>query len=164
MNQSPISLNDYHLLDISIKHEEGYVSVGSDTYPDITDTVFTSTTSIGIPDGEDDPKDFLLGLNLKIEPKKADAYPYSVDISVQGYVTVLSDLPGENFDRQEFALINGSSLLYGALRDTLLMLTSRCVHGAIMLPTVNFLDLKNGSKNVSKNVSKKKVSVRKSKK
>ncbi len=159
MKQSPLVLNDYQLLEIAIKPEAGYVSNGIDDYPDITNTDFRSSISVGVADGESDPRDYLLSLKLEIKPIEANAFPYSIEIAVQGFVTVIHDLPIDGFDREDFAAVNGIAILYGVLRDTLLASTSRFIHGAIMLPTVNFLDLKKDLTVVSK---KKKVVKKKS--
>jgi len=38
-------------------------------------------------------------------------------------------------------LVNGSSMLYSAMREMLLTITQRCMHGPVMLPSVNFIRL-----------------------
>ncbi len=142
MKQSPLILNNYQLLEITIIPEDGYVSNGLDDYPDIANTEFTSNIAVGTAEDEEDSRDYLLSLKLKIKPREKNVFPYFIEVAIQGHVTVVHDLPIEKFDRENFAVVNGSALLYGALRDTILALTGRFIYGEVMLPTVNFLDLK----------------------
>lgn len=142
MKQSPLILNNYQLLEITVIPEDGYVSNGLDDYPDIANTEFTSNIAIGAAEDEEDPRDYLLSLKLRIKPREKNIFPYFIEVAIQGHITVVHDLPIEDFDRENFAVVNGSALLYGALRDTILALTGRFIHGEVMLPTVNFLDLK----------------------
>lgn len=45
---------------------------------------------------------------------------------------------------EDLAAVNGTSLLWSAVREQVLSLTSRMPAGPVMLPTMNFYDLKKG--------------------
>lgn len=142
MQQSPLNLDHYHFLSVSVNHDENYKGSKSDLYPDISKAELNATISVTNPLDED-KKEFGLRLQLSLKPKKEGGYPYIINISIEGFFTVLKDLKQEGFDRENFVAINGSAVLFGVLREMIMMLTSRFPAGPVMLPTVNFLDLKN---------------------
>lgn len=51
----------------------------------------------------------------------------------------MSGLPAEK--QEVLLLVNGSSMLYSALREALLTMTFRCTNGPVMLPSVHFVQL-----------------------
>lgn len=64
--------------------------------------------------------------------------PYDILLSVAGKVTVSPDYKD---DKEQIAVINGASLLYSAIREHILYLTSRYPFGSILLPTLDFRGL-----------------------
>ena len=91
-----------------------------------------------IDENKDDPKAFALKLRIVIENKEGKAAPYDIDVEAAGIFSVIPTMPIE--ERDEFVLINGCAVLYSAIRDQILTLTSRSARGSLVLPTVNFLD------------------------
>lgn len=80
-----------------------------------------------------------LDLTLKVSPLEGRNFPYSrIELGVLG-VFDDSALPADK--REDLVLVNGSSMLYGVLREVLLGLTARCIQGPVMLPTVQFVQL-----------------------
>ena len=67
--------------------------------------------------------------------------PYLVDIEAGAVVRAL---PGAEVlgDIQDLIVVNGTSLLWSAIREQVCSLTARMPAGQVMLPTVNFHDLK----------------------
>ena len=65
--------------------------------------------------------------------------PYNISLSIAGKVSVSPDYKE---DKERIAVINGASLLYSAVREHLLYLTSRYPFGSIIIPTVNFNGLR----------------------
>lgn len=67
--------------------------------------------------------------------------PYLVEVEAGAVVRVL---PGAEVVAapQDLAVINGTSLLWSAIREQVCGLTARMPVGGIVLPTVNFRDLK----------------------
>lgn len=67
--------------------------------------------------------------------------PYLVDIEAGAVVRAL---PGTEDlgDVEDLVVVNGTSLLWSAIREQVSNLTARMPAGAVMLPTVNFHDLK----------------------
>lgn len=69
--------------------------------------------------------------------------PYLVDIEAAGII--LLPKGGEQFGPPaDLVTVNGAALLWSAIREQVLTLTSRMPAGPAMLPTVHFHDLKQG--------------------
>ena len=67
--------------------------------------------------------------------------PYKIDVAVDGVVVVPKG--AEKLATPEsLAAVNGAGLLWSAVREQVLSLTSRMPAGPVMLPTVHFHDLK----------------------
>jgi preprotein translocase subunit SecB len=90
---------------------------------------------------------YLVSLQVLID-NKADANehdrkfsPYRIDIEAAGIV-VLSRGAEKLGSAHDLITVNGAALLWSAIREQLLTLTSRMPAGPVMLPTVHFHDLK----------------------
>ena len=70
--------------------------------------------------------------------------PYRIDFEAAGIVQLAkgADKIGSQHD---LVTVNGASLLWSAVREQLLAITSRMPAGPVMLPTVHFHDLKQPS-------------------
>ena len=90
------------------------------------------------PGQQENPRDFLIDLEITIDNAEGKAAPYNVDIGVIGVFNVLPGLPKEK--RENLVTVNGASILYGAIREIVLSLTSRFASGALTLPGMNFED------------------------
>lgn len=93
-----------------------------------------------LDENKENPKIFGIKLHIVIENKEGKKAPYDIDIEAAGVFSIAEDMPIDT--REDFVKINGCAVLYSAIRDQVLTLTSRSMRGAMMLPTVNFLDLK----------------------
>lgn len=87
---------------------------------------------------EIDPTTFAIKLRIVIENKEGTVAPYDIDIEVAGLFEINEIIKLE--DRKEMIEVNGCAVIYGAIRDIVLNLTSRSANGPLMMPTVNFLD------------------------
>jgi preprotein translocase subunit SecB len=70
--------------------------------------------------------------------------PYLIDIETAGVVLLRNGAEKLGSPR-DLVIVNGASLLWSAIREQLLTLTSRMPVGPVMLPTVHFHDLKQAS-------------------
>ena len=151
MKPSPIQL-----LRLTFKH----VNVALDPVhlppeiPNPLEAVFTFDgvsihTEVGI--GEAVPQDNgqLYFLELKVvidnltQPEAANQKysPYTIDIATEGVVLVPNGAEKLG-PPEDLAIVNGTSLLWSAIREQVLSLTARMRAGPVMLPTVHFHDLK----------------------
>jgi preprotein translocase subunit SecB len=75
-----------------------------------------------------------LDVQFKPDPNKNDV-PYIGEIAVVGAFTLPDDFPKDK--ASEMVHVNGGAILYGTVRELLTSITSRGIHGSVMLPTVN---------------------------
>lgn len=151
MKPSPIQL-----LRLTFKH----VNVALDPVhlppeiPNPLEAVFTFDgvsihTEVGI--GEAVPQDngqlFFLELKVVVDnltqPEAVNQKysPYTIDIATEGVVLVPRGAEKLG-PPEDLAIVNGTSLLWSAIREQVLSLTARMRAGPVMLPTVHFHDLK----------------------
>lgn len=67
--------------------------------------------------------------------------PYLIDVGARGVVVVLKGAE-RLAPPEDLAAVNGTSLLWSAVREQVLSLTSRMQAGPVTLPSMNFHDLK----------------------
>ncbi len=108
------------------------------------------STEFGI--GEAEPNHergrlFVVTLRVMVDNQSANEVPerkfspYLIDVEAKGVVVVLKG--AEKFGTPEdLAAVNGASLLWSAVREQVLTVTSRMMAGPVTLPTMNFHDLK----------------------
>jgi len=87
---------------------------------------------------EDDPRDFMIELNVVISNEKNVHAPYKIDVGVLGLFSVSEKI--EVSQRANIVTVNGASLLYGAIREQVSTVTSRSYLGTMVLPTMDFRD------------------------
>jgi hypothetical protein len=78
------------------------------------------------------------------EAKHQKFAPYRIDVAVEGLVLVPKGAEKLG-SPEDLASVNGAAMLWSVVREQVLMLTSRMRAGPVMLPTVHFHDLKQGS-------------------
>lgn len=84
----------------------------------------------------------LMVQNQPNETGSAQAFsPYKIDVGADALILIPKG--AEKFDLPEnLATVNGASLIWSAIREQVLNITSRMQAGPVMLPTVHFHDLK----------------------
>lgn len=151
MKPSPIQL-----LRLTFKH----VNVALDpvhlppTLPNPLEAVFTFDgvsihTEVGIGQAEPQDNGRLYFLELKVvvdnltqpEAENQKYSPYTIDIATEGVVLVPNGAEKLG-PPEDLAIVNGTGLLWSAIREQVLSLTARMRAGPVMLPTVHFHDLK----------------------
>lgn len=96
---------------------------------------------------ENNTTDFLVALRVAVlnEADVVKKAPYTFDIAVQGVFKLAADFTCD--DRYDLVRVNGSAMLYGAIRDMLQQITARSMLGTLLLPTLHFLPESAESKN-----------------
>jgi hypothetical protein len=108
------------------------------------------TTEVGLAEVDMDHERgpmYLVSLQLLIDNEAVTTdpdrkfSPYRIDIETAGIILLPrgAETLGPPHD---LVLVNGAALLWSAIREQLLSLTSRMPAGPVMLPTVHFHDLK----------------------
>ena len=145
MKVSPVQLKHYVLSRVAIQPRDevtlNFVKNSEDEIQDWRGVLLNSGIEFGWADGQgDDLRTFALRLRLQIPNEMGTTKSYNVDLESIGYFELIGDLPIE--EREDIAKVNGASLLYGVLREVLFSLTARFPRGPMLLPSVNFFDLK----------------------
>lgn len=87
---------------------------------------------------KDDPLVYGVILRIVIENKGGKIAPYDIDVCVYGHFKISKNVPKEK--RENLVAVNGCSMLYGAIREQVMTLSARSIHGMLMLPTASFKD------------------------
>jgi len=139
MRPSVIRLEHYNLTSLSIEPVEGYApNFDEGLYPKFSNADFDIRVRLGEPVDDDD--EYMIRLFLKASPKADKPFPYTFSVGADAVLTYHGKK--DNAERRELLLVNGASLLYSALREMLFSLTFRFSTGPMMLPSANFIDLK----------------------
>lgn len=147
MQLSPLQLLEYSFDGVSVLPVEGYTAdpafaPGLVFFPG--KLAMSADTGLALLDQQEKYSDFGVKLSLHVGPKDDAQVPYIIQISVRGVVRMhLTKADGQAEERRVRALVNGASLLYGAVREMVSNITSRSTHGSFLLPSLSFQDLAN---------------------
>jgi len=142
---SPLQLLEYTFDGVSVIPVEGYeadpaFAPGLVFFPG--KLAMSADTGLALLDEKEKYSDFGVKLTLRVGPKEDAQAPYNIQVSVRGIVRMhLTQVDGQAEERRVRALVNGASLLYGAVREMVSTITSRSAHGPLLLPSLNFQDL-----------------------
>lgn len=152
MNIAPIQMVSLAYRRLSVEADFEHMPKNADAPPDPHSMLegVELRTDVGFsPLDEADPRgtSYFVTLRLRTHnPKPEDPQPkfspYLIDIEA-GATIVLSEAAQNRPDAQQLVYVNGPSLIWGAIRELLALMTSRMPAGTAMLPSVNFHDLKN---------------------
>lgn len=76
---------------------------------------------------------------------KQNFAPYMLDIAVEGLILIPKGAETLG-DPEDLAVVNGASFLWGAVREQVLTITSRMRGGPVVMPSMNFHDLKKANR------------------
>jgi len=139
MEQSPLRLEHYNLQRVSLTPLPGAEPTQLGGYANFGNARLGSKVTTGWLTLDDGEKRHTVELSLTGGPKEPGAtFPYEFEISYIGIFDARA-LPDDK--RDDLVMVNGSSMLYGIARETLMGLTIRCELGAMMLPSVVFTEL-----------------------
>lgn len=139
MEQSRLRLEHYNLQRIVLEPVPGAKPSPLGGYANFAHAKLGSKVALGVISFEDGRVRQTIELSLMGEPKEPGAdFPYRFEISYIGIFDG-AQLPEEK--RDDLVMVNGTSMLYGVARETLMGLTCRCEQGAMLLPSVHFASL-----------------------
>ncbi|MFM2276178.1 MAG: hypothetical protein RL211_2050 [Pseudomonadota bacterium] len=147
MQLSPLQLLEYSFDGVSVMPVEGYeadpaFAPGLVFFPG--KLAMSAETGLVLLDEKEKYSDFGVKLTLRVGPKEDAQAPYNIQVSVRGIVRMhLVQASGQAEERRVRALVNGASLLYGAVREMVSTITSRSTPGPLLLPSLSFQDLAN---------------------
>lgn len=154
MKIAPIQIGLISFRRVSVELDEKRLPEDPATPPDV---VFdfekvAIATNVGLSPLEDDGepcKQFFLILHVKVENKPSKDKdtrfsPYVLDVEAGATVKVLLGAEALG-DIRDIVAVNGTGLLWSAIREQVSSLTARMPAGPVTLPTVNFRDLRKRS-------------------
>lgn len=115
---------------------------------DFNEVEIGETSETFLLNNQDDSLFYGVMLHIAIENKRGKISPYDIDVRVVGHFKISKNIPKEK--RENLVTVNGCSMLYSAIREQVMTLSSRSVHGMLILPTVNFQDKIKEDKNIPK--------------
>lgn len=141
MRPSLIQLVDLVYFGISVTPRDSEDFEGEDASKFDFDGVYIGENSnIRVIDNSDDSTTFAVHLNIRITNEKGKKAPYNIDIMSAGLFKIPANINIPKEKHEEVVLANGCAVLYGSIRDQVMTLTARGIHGRLMLPTANFSD------------------------
>jgi len=90
------------------------------------------------PDETIHERTFVVRLAIRSDPDKAAAIPYPFELIFSGVVAAPPSL--NQFTPVQAARQYGFAMVYGAMREQFLTMTSRMPYGARLLPTASFME------------------------
>ncbi len=138
MQASRLQLQHYNLTHVHVEPIAEAPSPELGAYADFDNAELSTETELSGIDGPDSRPKHVVGLTVDAKPKDGRPFPYRFTVGLIG-VFDGNELPPEH--RDELVYVNGTSMLYGVAREVLLSLTSRCVQGPVLLPSVQFTEL-----------------------
>lgn len=115
------------------------VSSGEAVNFDFNGVNFRTTVEVGAPPSESgEDRAYIVSLGIVVDNSEGKAAPYRLDLNALGVIEVSDKVEKEA--RADLAAVNGTSIIYGAIRELVTNLTSRCIPGPLLLPTMDFRD------------------------
>lgn len=140
MEISPLQLKQIVFTQVLIELSAGIEQAKEIWAPDFDMTGVEIRTQVetAIEQGtEEDPKTFIVRVNLTIPNEMGKAAPYKVGLDAYGVFELAPVYPVNK--RQGIIYVNGASIIVGAMREMITMFTSRAAFGAFTLPTLRFI-------------------------
>ncbi|MBE7373031.1 protein-export chaperone SecB [Pseudomonas lopnurensis] len=142
MKRSPLQVKHYHFSHLALTARPDFDIerlAGSEPYPSFAGTELKHDVTLAEPADEDDPTQFAVILSVQCEPEEGSPFPYSFAAEMEGIFEIEDEGPLEA--RKRLVVVNGASVLLGALREQLLALSARHKYGPFLLPCLDFRTL-----------------------
>ena len=149
MKLAPIHLGEVSFRRVSVELDAGRLGPDGILPGTVSDghgvDIGTNVSFSQMEDDDEPGSRYFLVLRVLIENKASEGdvlfSPYLVDVEAGALIRAL---PGaeELGDVDDLVVVNGTSLLWSSIREQVCNLTARMPAGVLMLPTVNFHDLR----------------------
>jgi preprotein translocase subunit SecB len=145
MQPSPLQLRSLKFLKTSISprlEPDVYTpssAGGADSFDFNRTRVLTAINHAVGDDDENSPTtNLLITLGITLPDDGANPPPYVCEIECVGYFAISKQAFPDDTARIDVAVVNGASMLYGAVRELVAHITSRSWYGELLLPSANF--------------------------
>lgn len=126
MENSPLQLSSYHFKTIEVESQ-------GDPTPECDNEIFSE---VEFEVSKDDPRLWRVALDVSLAAAENTTPKYLGKFKLEGIFRVHPHWPADKIDRLVSA--NAPAVLFGAIREMVVNLTSRSIHGPIHLATVRF--------------------------
>jgi preprotein translocase subunit SecB len=124
--QSPLQLISRKFIDIELHPQERQDGPNG----------FRMTHMIAVDQNTEEPTHWKAKVGVKIENKEGDnPASYVGEITVGGSFVLSEKFPADK--AEAMVSLNAGAILYGAIRELVISLTSQSVHGEFILPTLD---------------------------
>lgn len=142
MQPSPIQLKEMYFLGIMVwprPFEDDDKDKQLETLFDFNGVRIGESITAHTFKDQNDRLSYGINLRITIKNESGKIAPYTIDVEASGLFEITNkNIPDEK--HEEMAIVNGCAILYSAIREQVMTLSSRCVRGTFILPTVNFQD------------------------
>ncbi|WP_292993514.1 protein-export chaperone SecB [Nitrosomonas sp.] len=164
MQPSPIQLREMHYHGIMVRprpFEEDENDKLTETSFDFNGVNIGESIAMHTLKDKNDQLSYHVILRIAIKNESGKIAPYTIDVEASGLFEITNNkIPDEK--HEEMAIVNGCAILYSAIREQVMTLSSRCIRGTFLLPTVNFQDkIKVANKDAEQSEQPSKPQVRK---
>lgn len=145
-NLSPLQLKHYSLIRLNVDLNPNYNAefVEGVFYPTFDSVDLKQNVRVDDGKHTEDFYEFIITLNIACDYGAVESFPYKLDAGIWAVLHLDKDFDTE--DPERLAVINGTSMVFGVLREQILSLTARFIYGPLMLPTVDFRGLAKAEK------------------
>lgn len=143
MKRSPLQLLHSHfaglsLVALDVAPDSSDANTGA--YPEVPEDAVETKVELGMPTCDaDDPHQFLLRIGISSTKSLPSAFPYRFAAQIEGIFRIEHD--GDLNERKRLVLVNGGSMLFGIVREQILILSLRHKNGPLLLPSLDFRGL-----------------------
>ncbi|MGA9852121.1 MAG: protein-export chaperone SecB [Gammaproteobacteria bacterium] len=135
MRTAPLQLDAYVFTKILVEANTDYLP---EKQEEIEDSEINFSLQITVGKDNDNPLRYQIEIHISdFKPKKSGFLPYKIDAKVVGIFSVDPDFKHD--DLEHLIHINGASMLFGAAREYILMVSGRGPYGPFKLPTINLI-------------------------
>jgi preprotein translocase subunit SecB len=141
MNRSPLQLKHYHFISLALSASQDYDAANQTAagpYPSFDNIQLHPEVTLFSNSDDDECEPYLVRLSINYKPENGE-FPYSFDAVIEGIFEIIESAGIE--DCKKTVVINGASMLYSAAREQLMALSSRHIHGPMLLPSLDFRHL-----------------------
>lgn len=141
MKLSPLQLANYRIIELSVAARTEF-----DSDQAVSESICNELSALldfhhDVESESEETTAWNTSLLLEFNPAKKDNSPYEFRVGLVGFFRCAKNLP-PGLDAERMVGINGTSVLYGIVRELIQSLTEKALWGSLILPTMSFTDFR----------------------
>jgi preprotein translocase subunit SecB len=135
----PFLLKQYFVTNISVKAAVPNFSSSDEFFKAMTSDQTNISTKVETATNAENPRLWKVALSISCRPSEGTNFcPYLIDAELLGFFEVHQSVADSSI--QDLVTCNGPAILFGALREIVVLITGRGPSPAFVLPSVTFVD------------------------